>query len=95
MDAAGPLLRLHQQTSQIIIASPRSRRGAVTLNHGQRDERETKRVGEGGECVFVWVSAGVYMCTCVRLVLMAVLAAFEHHSVSQIDSQVCHFKISP
>lgn len=49
-----PLLRLHQQTSQIIIASPRSRRGAVTLNHGQGDERET-----GWVC---WDGWGLRMC---------------------------------
>lgn len=32
---------------------------------------------------------------CVWLVLMAVLAAFEHRSVSPSVSQVWHFKISP
>ncbi|CAB1415393.1 unnamed protein product [Pleuronectes platessa] len=46
-----PLLRLHQQTSQIIIASPRSRRGAVTLHHGQRDESESIVVVDGGQSV--------------------------------------------
>lgn len=61
MDAAGPLLRLHQQTSQIIIASPRSRRGAVTLNHGQRDEREAE---EGSQCVFACVCVSVFVHVC-------------------------------
>lgn len=60
-------------------------------------ERRGGFAGEGGgsECVFVWVSVSVCLRTCVRLVLMAVLAAFEHRSVSQTDSQACYFKISP
>lgn len=98
VNAAGPLLRLHQQTSQIIIASPRSRCGAVTLNHGQRDEkrdREGVLEGGGSEFVFVQVSVSVFLSMCVQWLLMAVLAAFEHHSMSQTDSQVCHFNISP
>lgn len=60
----------------------------------KRDEEGVLRRGDC-ECVFVLVSVGVYHCTCVWLVLMAVLAAFEHRSVSQTVSQVCHFKISP
>lgn len=60
VDAASPPpLQLHRQTSQIIIAPPRSRRSSATLNHSQRDEREMRMVcwsdGMGGSSVCVCV----------------------------------------
>lgn len=94
MDAAGPLLRLHQQTSQIIIASPRSRCGAVTLNHGQRDEKKDRQgvlEGGGSEFVFVQVSVSVFF---KHVCAVSFNGCSEHHSMSQTDSQVCHFNVS-
>lgn len=97
MDAAGPLLQLHQQTSQIIIALPRSRCGAVTLNQGQADEREAGRLhywlrvgGGGGLNVPVTWVAVVFL----QYIQRALMTPFEHRSVSQRHSQVCRFNIS-
>ena len=75
-----PPLRLQQQTSQIIIASPRSRCGAVTLNHGHGDERETVCVCRGrGKAVSVYLCGCLLLCSYTRVwsVLMAVQSAFE------------------
>lgn len=74
-----PPLRLHQQTSQIIIASPRSRCGAVALNHGHGDEREDCVYAGAGERQWVCNCVGVCYCavTHVWSVLMAVQSAFE------------------